>query len=770
LKARLSIFLLALAASGLSAQTPEIKLTQGLIIQQSVRVKTDIYRLASNAHALFKDSAEWAKVPPVILITGENIIVDFQNAVLRGAVENTLPNAFFGVAIQVKGKNIVLKNATARGYQVALLANDVIDLVLENCDFSYNYRPKLYSQREREDFSDWLSYHHNEQDTWLRYGAGIYLKNCTNATVKACHITGNQNALLLRGCSNCLIYNNIFQFNSGVGIGLYRSSNNRIMHNRLDWNVRGYSHGFYQRGQDSAGILLYEQSSNNLIAFNSATHSGDGLFLWAGQSTMDTGLGGCNDNLIFGNDFSMAPTNGVEVTFSRNRIQGNYITDCNYGIWGGYSYQSVITGNLLTGCNTAIAIEHGQNDTIRQNYIRDDSIGIALWSNTGPAPDWGYAKQRDTRSRELLIDHNVFLGVPHPLKISASESVSVNGENLFFNFGQLLETKAPNTELKFWRNDLYASQPALDKVWMHPELAPQRKLNFDHADKTPEDPYAPLMIPYVQLKEPDSLPDGINTILQAEYPIPKAFILMENWGPYDFLRPMVHLNEIKKGPHGGQLYQFRILGPEGSWTLRAQDGFKESFIKNGLTPSLLTLERDTAVSFLYLSFNFMSQVPITSVFGEKIPANTPFRFDFARSEFPMHWNTRFYNYTSATDPVLQTKAFEQLFQQKPVATQTNNNLAFAWWEKPAEGVQADQFASVSETTVQIPPGKYQIQLSSDDGARLWIDGKLLVDHWTAHESATDEITLMLGGKHHFKVWHYDQGGLANLDFRINQVH
>ena len=33
---------------------------------------------------------------------------------------------------------------------------------------------------------------------------------------------------------------------------------------------------------------------------------------------MDTGQGGCNDNLLYGNDFSHAPTNGIEATFSRN--------------------------------------------------------------------------------------------------------------------------------------------------------------------------------------------------------------------------------------------------------------------------------------------------------------------------------------------------------------------------------------------------------------------------------------------------------------------
>ena len=91
---------------------------------------------------------------------------------------------------------------------------------------------------------------------------------------------------MMMECNDGLFYNNEINFNSGIGMGLYRSNRNRIMHNKLDWNVRGYSHGFYSRGQDSAGILVYEQSNENIFAHNSATHSGDGFFLWAGQTTM----------------------------------------------------------------------------------------------------------------------------------------------------------------------------------------------------------------------------------------------------------------------------------------------------------------------------------------------------------------------------------------------------------------------------------------------------------------------------------------------------
>src|SRR5690606_28521285 len=157
---------------------------------------------------------------------------------------------------------------------------------------------------------------------------------------------------------------------------LFRSSRNMIAHDRMDWNVRGYSHGFFNRGQDSAALLMYEQSSENVVAFNTMTHSGDGLFLWAGQHTMDTGEGGSNDNLFYRNDFSFAPTNGIEATFSRNAFVANRIEGSWHGLWGGYSWESVILGNAFSNNAEAIAIEHGQVNAIAGNTFSGDTTAI----------------------------------------------------------------------------------------------------------------------------------------------------------------------------------------------------------------------------------------------------------------------------------------------------------------------------------------------------------------------------------------------------------
>src|SRR6266550_6898034 len=333
------------------AQAP-IELQAGMIITQSVRVLPKTYRLAG----------------PPIIVRGDNITVDFSGATLEGIDPQADPDQARDTAIVIDGgSNIRIVQARIRGYKVGILARGTRRLSLRNNDLSDNWKPRLFSLVEHESLVDWLSFHHNEKDEWLRFGAAIYLADVQGGEVRENTVLESMNGLLIVRTSGLMIRDNNFSFNSGVGIGLYRSSDDSIVHNQLDYNVRGYSHGFYARGQDSADLLIYEQSSRNFIAFNSLTHGGDGVFLWAGQATMDSGTGGANDNIIYANDVSYAAANGIEATFSRNTIIANRAWGSEYGIWGGYSSGTRIEGNEFRGNRTGVAIEHGQNNTINAN-------------------------------------------------------------------------------------------------------------------------------------------------------------------------------------------------------------------------------------------------------------------------------------------------------------------------------------------------------------------------------------------------------------------
>ncbi|HRK22483.1 MAG TPA: right-handed parallel beta-helix repeat-containing protein, partial [Fimbriimonadaceae bacterium] len=382
----------------LPPQTP-IALTSKMTISRSATVVPKVYAFASAASD-GKDAA--------IRIVGNNLVVDFKGATLQGTAPTVEPDQRKGTGVYVQGRNITIKNLKIRGYKVGLAAWNSPNIKLENIDASYNWKQRLLSTLDREDGADWMSFHRNENDQWLRFGAAIYLRGCNDFEVKGSRAIGGQCGLMITECNRGRIWNNNFSFLSAIGIGMYKSSENRIMHNNVDWCLRGYSHGKWNRGQDSAGILIYEQSHKNVFAYNSVTHGGDGFFLWAGQTTMDTGQGGCNDNLLYGNDWSHAPTNGIEATFSRNNFVNNLILECWHGIWGGYSYESKVIGNVFGLNAESIAWEHGQDNLVKGNVFHRETMAVNLWANASQDPNWGYPKNRDTRSRDWKIEGNLF--------------------------------------------------------------------------------------------------------------------------------------------------------------------------------------------------------------------------------------------------------------------------------------------------------------------------------------------------------------------------
>jgi parallel beta-helix repeat protein len=366
-------------------------------------------------------------------VVADGITVDLGEAVLTGAADGTDPDTFDGIGIEIVGrKKVTILGGKLRGFRCAILARDCEDLVLEGIDVSGNFAQRLRSTPEREFEGDWLWPHFNDEQQWRKnYGAGICLEKCFRATVRECTGRNQQNGLLLDRCEACKVYDNDFSFNSGWGIAMWRSSENLISRNNCDWCVRGYSHGVYDRGQDSAGILVFEQCSNNVFVKNSATHSGDGLFLYAGhETTQRTGEGGCNDNLVKGNDFSHAVANAIEATFSRgNRFLDNRCDDCNYGIWAGYSYGTRIEGNMIAKNSVAgIAIEHGEFNRIAGNTLDCNPRGIWLWWDDDKellASPFG--KKHACKSSGYLFAQNRFGGEGVEILLESTSLWSIEG-------------------------------------------------------------------------------------------------------------------------------------------------------------------------------------------------------------------------------------------------------------------------------------------------------------------------------------------------------
>ncbi|MCL5265651.1 MAG: PA14 domain-containing protein [Chloroflexi bacterium] len=84
-------------------------------------------------------------------------------------------------------------------------------------------------------------------------------------------------------------------------------------------------------------------------------------------------------------------------------------------------------------------------------------------------------------------------------------------------------------------------------------------------------------------------------------------------------------------------------------------------------------------------------------------------------------------------------------------------INFDWGNGPAApGLPADNFSARWTSTQQFNAGLYRFHTMADDGIRLWVDGKLVVDDWSNHSARerTGDITLAAGA-HSIKVEYYD---------------
>ncbi len=101
---------------------------------------------------------------------------------------------------------------------------------------------------------------------------------------------------------------------------------------------------------------------------------------------------------------------------------------------------------------------------------------------------------------------------------------------------------------------------------------------------------------------------------------------------------------------------------------------------------------------------------------------------------------------------------------KPVLTRTDSTLYFMWDDyAPAPSMSKENY-SVRWTGLITPPltRKYAFYSAGDDGVRLYVDGKKLIDNWTDHGVTVDTgyITLEAGKPYDIKSEYYQHGGSA----------
>ncbi len=662
----------------------------------------------------------------VLRVVADDVRLVFEpGSVLAGAEPGAALDSLSGVGVRVEGHSGVrIEGLVVRGYKVGVWATAADGLSLDRVDASDNFAQRLRSTPERcDDGADWLACHDNDANEWLsRYGAGLYVEESSGVVVRSSRVRGTQNGLLLDSVEGAEVYDNDFSFLSGWGLGLWRSSDNVISHNALDFCIRGYSHGVYNRGQDSAGILVFEQCSRNVFAYNYATHGGDGVFGFAGSEALgqrevlprgfDATRRGSNDNIFVGNDFSYAAAHGLEMTFSfgnvveDNRFAGNAIC----GIWGGYSRGMLVRGNAFTENGDAgygserggVNIEHSFENWVVGNRFERNACGVHLWwDEDTQLLETPWAGANETACAENAVFGNSFIGDAVGLELRACKPVVASG-NEFVSVR--VELEAP-------------------------------------AGSTVDGPLPQLPGPLGSLEVPGRRrPVGARSEL-----VGREKIVMGEWGPWDHESPFVQL--VERGP-GRHVYALHGHDPE-AVSLEGEGVTLE--LSSGSPPRAIVRAAGAGLFSYELAVGGERRRDVIQQLSWEISC---FALESDPREDEAAWRA------ASAQVVPEVRAELDL----PFASGGPRDLGF----DPESGIGRDHFGTLARADVPLPAGRYQLRCLSDDGVRVWVDEELLIDNWTWHAPQEDVAELELSEARvvRLRVEHFELDGYSVLQLEL----
>lgn len=713
----------------------------------------------------------------VIQVGADNITIEFaRDALLVGSKTAQVADSYTGIGIRINGHTGVnIKNATITGFKSAIYATNADNLNITGVNVTENYSQHLKSTAQAEDNADWLWPHRNDNNEWLtNYGGAIYIEDSSNIIIKNTTVRKSQNGIVLDNVQNSKIYDNDCSFLSGWGLAMWRSSHNVISRNAFDFCVRGYKHKVYNRGQDSAGILMFEQCNENIIAENSVTHGGDGIFGFAGLDAMgedwynneierlrnETGKidvenlvtipdniiqqcknKGNNNNLIINNDLSDAVAHGLEMTFSfGNHIIGNNLSgNAICGIWGGYSQGTLITGNTFENNgdmpygeeNGGINIEHGYANIIQNNTFKNNTKGIYLWWDDDTfllLKPW--AKANEKGSANNTISNNTFDGNKIDIQLRKTANTIIS-ENRKSNDEKLIIDTDDDSNIN-------ENLPTIVNEESKPEYPVYGK----------------------------NKPIGARTDMKGRYKI-----TLTEWGPWDHKSALMleysmgskeHIYELS---HSSPITAMSLVFPPSNY-----DRKMLWHNSGGITWS------KKAGDSQFITITGPNQ---DGLYPYKLVFHTAEGKHVISGQFTLTtWDVKVFPWT--VDPRENIEGwYAEANGPDAVTTQTSGNLSLKYASGGPSDISLgtnvknaqlpkDHFGTIASTTIPLIPGKYRITTSSDDGIRVTVDGERLIDNWTWHGPTkdTNEFEITEDKNVTILVEHFEIDGYAILEFEI----
>ncbi len=356
-------------------------------------------------------------------------IINKNDITINGNNLSALGGNFQGKFIHIENSNnIEIMNLDSIGeYFYAISAKKSENVHIHNNRLSGN----------RMDQLGWIHIWHDIEDA---HGGGVLLDSC-----RAVHINDNtmqyqNDGVAMYECDSIWVENNNLSWNTAYGIRMFHSDSCVVIGNDC-------SHADRETDpSDCAAILLYFSRMNYVIN-NDFSYGGDGIFLNENR-TMGNAIPNFppSNNYFANNDCSYSPHNAIESVFTDgNTFVNNICNYSNYGFWLGYSDSCLIEDNIINNnVHAGIAIEHGFNNTIKNNEIKENPQGIKLWES-GSSGLPGYTNYM---SHDYFIDSNVFAGNDEAIYAHNTEHMVAKTNDFSYNrFDFFIEGESFNDTL-----------------------------------------------------------------------------------------------------------------------------------------------------------------------------------------------------------------------------------------------------------------------------------------------------------------------------------
>ncbi|NLG28138.1 MAG: hypothetical protein GX557_09515, partial [Chloroflexi bacterium] len=107
---------------------------------------------------------------------------------------------------------------------------------------------------------------------------------------------------------------------------------------------------------------------------------------------------------------------------------------------------------------------------------------------------------------------------------------------------------------------------------------------------------------------------------------------------------------------------------------------------------------------------------------------------------------------------------------QPVIVRNEPEIKFDWaLRSPDKLIPVDRFSARFTHKLQFAPGTYELSLVVDDGARLYVDDKLVIDAWQTGIRRELTAQVELSGEHRVRIEYFENGEGAALFFGWKRV-